>query len=765
MKIPRLLSILFLSFCTICTSWAQDKPIGYWRAHLPYTNAISIATDGLTLFAATDLAFYTYNAATEELNTYSKVEGMSDVDMKYVAYDVTSGYAVLAYKNGNIDIFKNSTFYNIPDLKIKTFAGNKSVNHIYCDNGLAYFSTTIGIVVVNIEKREIKETYEFTKNNQSIGINGLTAAGNYLYAATGKGLFRASKNAPNLQAFSAWTPLDSINSFNGVVTSDGKVFAVTDSIVFALENDTLRNIYLTNGAKINHIDPLDNGFWLSVYMPTIFNGTGYRINNNYQITDSFHIPGYPAQIINLSNGVTWLADAFNGMRRRVSGDQLDFKNPAGPNSHLAPDIYAYNNNVYVAHGSFNDGLVPTSNSTEIGFSEYKDGQWVNYSSENYTPINNMKNFGTIFKDRSTNTLYAGSVTDGLAIINADGSSQQLKDGSPLEHSNPNPGWWQTSGITADSKGNIWVTMFGSPHELNVRTPEGKWYSYIVPVGRPYPNAAAKIIADDNDQLWYVCPVGSGLMVYDYDGTPEIVNDDKFRNLITGVGNGNLPSATTYCVAKDKSGAIWVGTANGIGIINCPSDVIARNCEAEQRIVQYDDFAGYLFQGEAVKAIAVDGADRKWIGTTNGVWLLSADASKIINRFTAEESPLPSNNIMEISIDPITGDVYIGTDKGLISYRSTATDGSEKNDSVLAFPNPVPSNYTGSIAVKGLVESADVRITDISGQLIYRTTALGGQAVWNGLDYTGRKPQSGVYLVFITNRDGSQKHVGKIVFMN
>jgi hypothetical protein len=234
--------------------------------------------------------------------------------------------------------------------------------------------------------------------------------------------------------------------------------------------------------------------------------------------------------------------------------------------------------------------------------------------------------------------------------------------------------------------------------------------------------------------------------------------------LTGKNAGGLPDNEVYCLAKDKTGAIWIGTKSGIGIVNCPGSVIALQCEAEVRVVQYDQFPGYLFEGEQVRTIAVDGANRKWIGTNNGVWLISADASKIISRFTAENSPLPSNIIQKITIDPVTGDVYIGTEQGLISYRGTATDGGQENGNVVSFPNPVPSGYRGTIAVKGLVENADVRITDISGQLVYRTKALGGQVVWNGVDYTGHRPQSGVYLVFITNKDGTQTHVGKIVFM-
>ncbi|MBS1585345.1 MAG: T9SS type A sorting domain-containing protein [Bacteroidetes bacterium] len=765
MKIRGLLLLFFACLAAHQSLRAQDKPIGYWRSHLPYNNALSVATDNVTVYAATDLSFFTYNTASEELSSYSKAEGMSDIDMKYVAYDATTATAVLAYKNCNLDLFKNNTFYNVPDLKLKSVAGNKSVNSIFCENGYAYVSTTIGIVVLNLGKREIKETYEFSKNNQTINIYGLCSVGNYFYAATDEGLFKANKNAPNLQAFSAWAQLDT-SKLTNIVSYQGKVITSSDSLVYAVENDTLRQVYNARaGNRINHLDLANGGVYLSIFKGATFNGICVKMNDQYQVVDSFHTAGEPRQTADMAGGPTWVADIYNGLRRRVSGDVLDFDPPNGPGGPLSSDIYAYNKDVVVTHGGINDLFVPSGNGMRQGYSEFKDDKWTNYTGYNTPALHNLASAVSICKDNNTGTLYIGSATEGLFIINTDGSVQQLKEGSPLEHSGPNSDWWQATGETLDSKGDLWVTMLGSTHELNVKTPEGNWYNYIVPVSRPYPSAAARIITDDNDQLWYICPGGSGVMVYNFGGTPESQADDQFRNLGVGAGYGNLPSATTYSIVKDKSGSIWIGTADGIGIVNCPGDVIAHNCEAERRIVQYDQFAGYLFQGESVKALAVDGADRKWVGTANGVWLLSPDASKIIYRFTADNSPLPSNNISKIAIDPVTGDVYIGTDKGLVSYRSTAVDGGEKNENVLVFPNPVPASYTGTIAVKGVADNSDVRITDISGQLIYRSTALGGQAVWNGLDYTGRKPQSGVYLIFIANKDGSQKHVGKVVFLN
>jgi hypothetical protein len=187
------------------------------------------------------------------------------------------------------------------------------------------------------------------------------------------------------------------------------------------------------------------------------------------------------------------------------------------------------------------------------------------------------------------------------------------------------------------------------------------------------------------------------------------------------------------------------------------------CDAELKVVKYDLDAGLLFKQENVTTIAVDGANNKWIGTNNGVWLISDDAEEILFRFTKDNSPLPSNDINKIAINPETGVVYIATDIGLVSFRGNATDGASTNDNLLVFPNPVQSDYTGTIAIKGLVENADVRITDVAGQLVFRTKAQGGQAVWNGKNYLNQRPRTGVYYVFVTNTDGSETKTGKFIF--
>jgi len=268
---------------------------------------------------------------------------------------------------------------------------------------------------------------------------------------------------------------------------------------------------------------------------------------------------------------------------------------------------------------------------------------------------------------------------------------------------------------------------------------------------------SQMIVDDANQVFIVSPKGNGLICYNYGTSIDAVNDDKWKNYLVGAGNGNLPSNNVQCIAKDKNGFIWVGTDKGIGIIQCSSEIFSgAGCDALIPIVQQDRFAGYLFHDESVQCIAVDGANRKWIGTKNGVWLISPDGDKIIYQFTTENSAILSNDVKKIAINPISGEVFMATFSGICSFRSTATEATESNQSVLVFPNPVPPGYNGSIAIRGLANNALVKIAELNGTLVYQTRALGGQAIWDGKNYKGQKIASGVYIVIVRDDTGNEK---------
>lgn len=757
MNQKRLFIIVALLLFSAFVSNAQDRPIGYWRAHLPYNSAVGIATDGRTIFTATNLSFFTYDVVSNEMNAYSKIDGMADIQMSCIGYDATTQTAILCYQNSNIDLFRNHSFHGLPDLKLKSVTGSKNINAVYTESGFAYLSTDIGVVVVNLNKDEgeIKETYTFNQGGQQAAVKNFGAQGNYFYAATTGGLYRANKNNPNLQNMNSWQLLGGQKSLTCLSFIQNRIYATGADSLYLLDSDTLKYVLRTNG-RTRHLDTGTNVLYFSLENPSKV----VKMDLNYHLLDSL-VLGMPNQVLEIEPGNVWIADLYSGLTKITSDSTVYSSYPAGPINANSTGIYAENKNFYVAHGGYNDLYQPQG--SVFGVSNFVNETWKGYNAYNFPPFyNDVTDFVTVTKNPADGSMWYGSLRSGLFILKQDGSYEYYNHGSQLETKDGDTTTRAVNSIASDGMGNMWFTQHGAKDELVAITQNGNWYHFSTPYLRAYPHGAAGLVIDNSNQKWFYAPNQAAIIVYNDNYTIDNKADDKYI-FLSGLQNGIAGSAV-LCLTKDKNGNIWVGTDDGISIFSCADQVLQGTCVGERRIVQYDQFAGYLFQTEHVNTIAVDGANRKWIGTNNGVWLISPEGDKIIYRFTAENSPLPSNTIQNISVDGVTGDVYISTEFGVMSYRSTATDGGTVNSNVLVFPNPVQSGYKGTIAIRGLVDNADVRITDISGQLVYRTIALGGQAVWNGVDYKGHRPQSGVYLIFISNKDGSQTNVSKMVFM-
>lgn len=759
-----MIRISLWSFVIACLSLgfsatAQETPIGQWSSHLPYKRAMGVATDGIRAFVATEEAFYTYHRFEEELKSYSKVNGMSDQGMATLAYDPLTETVVLAYTNGNLDLFDAQGFTNIPDLKQRMVTGTKNIHQILCSRGYAYICTDIGILVLDLKKKEIRETYSFYQDQLLVPITGLAATEDHFYAATGKGLYSSPRHNPRIPDFKSWTALDSLRSFNAVAWEQDRVFALSRDTLFVSGPDSLIPRFHSEH-DLTGLHAGSGGVWVIEWNDQ-FSGCLRKFDTQGALIDSVYTEGHAQNLVELSDGKLWIADKLRGLKERSGTSPIHYNTPMpnGPAASTSFDLFTSGQGLLVAHGGYDDKWHPLG--TAAGFSVYQDQLWTNYSVYEYPPFgDSMMDISSIMQGPD-GSLYAGSFRRGLFILRPDGEFSIVQE--PLDRSITAADQIQIGGMVMDRNGYLWVTVYGGDHELASLSPSGQWTEYAVPYSRPLPHAATEILIDDLGQKWYVSPLGGGVIVYDDKGTPEHPGDDTHRQLRAGKGVGGLPDNTVYTLVKDRRGALWIGTANGIGIVHCPGQVISGQCEAELRIVQYDQFAGYLFQNEQVRAMAVDGANRKWVGTNHGVWLLSESGDEILHRFTEKNSPLPSDRIQKIRIDPQTGVVFIGTEKGLVSYRGSATEPSDRQEEILVFPNPVPSGYSGPIAFRELSENADLRITDLSGQLIYRTRAFGGQAVWDGKDYTGNRPQSGVYLLFVTDAQGRQKGVGKMVF--
>ncbi|HXU25870.1 MAG TPA: hypothetical protein VN698_01470, partial [Bacteroidia bacterium] len=377
-----------------------------------------------------------------------------------------------------------------------------------------------------------------------------------------------------------------------------------------------------------------------------------------------------------------------------------------------------------------------------------------------------------FDNNDKNHFYAGSFFTGLI---------ELKNDSVIavyDHSNSLLPYRNFSGVTqifvasiySDINNNLWIGTNDDPNFVTVKKNDGTWvnldFSNLNIPGQPYLNVD-QLIVDSNNLTW-VAAYGTGLFVYKNDGNFSQPNASNSKLLVNLVGKGNLPSIYPICVAQDKSRDIWVGTDQGIYVFYNPESIFTQTSgwDAQPIYVQQDGQTQLLLQTNIVTSIFVDGANNKWVGTAaSGLFYFSPDGQTEIYHFTTDNSPLFSNNIINVTVNPKTGEVFISTDKGMQSFQNITTEGLTNFEDVYAYPNPVKPGYTGPILIHGMVSGASVKIVDAGGNFVYETTSEGGQAIWNGQNFKGQRVASGIYMAICATPDGSQKKLTKILLLN
>lgn len=739
-------------------------PIGSWREHLPYGSTIDVTASPNRVYAATPYSLFSVDRTTKEVERRSKISGLSEVGISTIKFDNAANKLFIAYTNSNIDVLTTSGIRNIPDLKRENLPGDKSIYHFYPSGDRCYVSTGIGVVVLNAERYEVKETWLIGRTGGYVKTYMVASDNTYFYAATDEGLKRVSVTATNAADFRAWQTISVTGGTppaKGVVNLGGRIVVQQNDSLFAQSGGTW-SLFFANGAPIASINASEGKLMVcqlagsSPAQVVALNGDG----TTAKVLRQAGVIALPRKAIALGNDY-WVADQYTALSHWY-GDTHETYRPNSPEDIATGDLTVYDKVFYAAAGSINESWNYLYNRN--GVYEFKEGAWTNYNGFHYPQLADMLDFITLAVDPRDETLWAGSFGGGLLHIKGPNAFEVFKENSPIGPTIGDPTSYRVSGLAFDRDNNLWVSNFGAAVYLHVRKTDGTWRSFTAPFALAS-NEVGALLVDDADQLWMIAPKGGGLLVLNHGGTLDNPADDKWKRFGAGAGNGNLPSSNVLSIAKDRSGYIWVGTSDGIGVIQCGPEAVTTSCEAVLPIAVQGGFANYLFKGEEVRSIAVDGADRKWIATRNGVFLVNGDGDKVLAHFTETNSPLFSNDVRSIAIDGTTGEVYLGTAKGIISFRGTATEPEVTNDNLLVYPNPVPPNYSGTIAIRGLAENSFVKITELNGRLVYQTKALGGQAVWNGLDYTGKRIASGIYLVLVTDGEHKERAAGKIVFIS
>ena len=769
----RLLFSLFL-LLHVSSYNAQDIAIGEWKEHLSYKAAISVAEGDGKVYCATRSGVFFYNKADNSMDRFSKVNGLSDVDPSVLNFNKADNKLLIAYQNSNIDLVEAGYITNISDIKRKQIVGNKTINNIHFINQFAYLACGFGIVVVDMDKVEVKDTYYIGPNGAYINVYDITSDGTYIYAATSGGIYKASLSSANLANYANWSKMTGLPNghFNAIAAINGKIVAnfsksltsgtAGQDTIFYYNNTSWSHMGVVGNYTVKGIKTQGNGITVT-YDGSVsvfdINLSGIANYNSY----SFGSCKANAAVYDAQNSL-WIADEKYGLVSKI-GSSFAYKYPNGPAGTSIYGMSVKDGNIMVAPGGkltyVRDGLYWNT-----------EGEWKNLKG-NYPGVVNLDTISDIINvlidPLNAKRAFMASWGQGLIeLYNGVPVNYYVEANSSLQGLGiPNYNPIRVYGMAVDDLSTLWVANQGASEAISSRTASGSWKSLNFSA---YFNTGADIgelLIDKNSQKWLVIGgLSGGLMVYK-GGTNDIPSNANTKKFSTAAGNGALPSLGVYSIAEDLDGEIWIGTDKGVAVFYSPENIFSgQNFDAQQILIEQDGNVQILLETEQVQAIAVDDANRKWIGTaSSGVYLISADGTEQLFHFTESNSPLFSDNVKHIKIDRATGEIYFGTSKGLISYRGTAIEGNENFKDVYAFPNPVKPEYGGPIAIKGLINNSIIKITDISGSLVFETKSEGGQAIWYGKNFNGEKVSTGVYMVFCTSEDGSQKIATKILFIN
>ncbi len=759
-KISTILSIFFPFFLLAQTQGG----LGTWRVHLPYLQNKTVAVIDHTVYVGSNSSMFSYDEKNRELERVSKVNGLSDVEIKLLRSNQLNKLLFIVYENGNIDLFQNNEIINMPQILQRTVIGKKSINDITFYNGKAYLACSFGIVVIDINKKQIIDSY------QNIGLNGsnieildVSILNNFIYASTNNGIYRANLNSGNLSDFNFWTLLKSSTQSNKMEAFNNILYAEVDSFLNVFENNTWTPITDTDFKNV-----LDLVICNNKLVVTSGNNVS-TINTDKTIFKTGK--KYKNATIVLPNDRFACVDNFAGLQVFPGGqyDGTDFIAPSGPFDKITTDFKYIGNKLYAAGGYapyYNEGFRPN------GIYIYENNDWINTSNNNQslalTP-DTIQDILTLAYDNVNQKLFAASYGDGLIKMDLNGKIETTyyKKNSILQEAFT--GSCRVAGLAFDGENNLWFTNHSSGQPVCVLKNDGAMQCFSIGNVFNGLNYVSNIAIDDENNKWVAHTRDLGLLVYNHGLDISNSADDAYKVITKDIGNGALASNQVNCLVKDKRGEMWVGTSAGLSIFSSPELVFngteKGSFDSRQIVIKtglvYSNFLG----GENINCITIDGANRKWIGTNNGAWLVSSDGYTVIHNFTTKNSPILDNNILSIGIENKTGEVFFGTLKGMVSFMGDATEASQDFNTIEIYPNPIRPNFSGDISIKGLAENVNVKITDISGNLIAETTSNGGFATWNGKNFSGSRVATGVYLVFAANKDGSKSKIGKLLFIN
>ena len=740
-----------------------------WTGYFSYASLKSISQGNDKIYAAAENSIFIYDLSTQETETISTINGLSGKEITTAYYSENYGLYVVGYKNGLIEIVidGDENILKVVDIREKLTIppDSKQINHFYEYNDKLYISTGYGISVYNMGTLEFGDTYYIGDLGGQIAVTQTTVFGDLIYASTSNnGIKSALVNDENIIDYQEWTT-SSLGGYKGIQTLGTELYVLNntnilfkqDSDLGFIEIDSFSSSVIDFGVQSNiltittenSIQAFEEGYNL---LAEVNNLMGY----DYTLQSGFYF-----------NNIFYLGTSTLGMLVVPESPQEALQVlPAGPLYNQPFSIDASPGQLWVSYGDVDLTFNPFP-LTRKGISNFKNEAWKNIKYDSLIDqlgVNDVNDLVYVkINPENPFVSYMSSYQKGLLKLNGQEPSILYNEtNSPMDIAleNEDEGI-RVYGADFDREQNLWFVQSKIDNGLLKLTPDGQFQTIDISniIDAESELALSKVAVSRTGYVFFGA-VENGLIGYN-------PTTNQFNKIGEGLGSGNLPTTDIKALVFDNQNRLWIGTRKGLRVLYSVGSFFESGAETDAQpiIILEDGVPQELLFLQSITDIEVDGSNNKWISTaTSGVFYLSSNGQETLFRFTSDNSPLPSDNVLDIAIDDSSGKVYFATNDGLVAFNGTSTAARDDLENVYAFPNPVRPNFTGNVTIKGLTAKANVKITDITGNLVFETTSEGGSVQWDTTAFGKYKVASGVYLILITSDDNLQTKVAKIMII-
>ncbi|WP_281636916.1 T9SS type A sorting domain-containing protein [Flavobacterium marginilacus] len=760
----RLLYLFFLFVVQI--TFAQSNLL--WQGYFSYTQIKAVSESPKAIYAASENALFSKDNSTSIIKTTTTIDGLAGETITALYYSPAFNKTIIGYQNGLLTVINEAdgSMLRVVDIINKSLPANiKRINHFMEYNGIVYVSTDFGIVQFNLTTQKFGDTYFIGDNGAEIKVSQTAVHSGFIYASTSNGIRKGDITNPNLIDYKQWN-VTTAGNWSGITSFGTELYAV-NTAGYVHKYDSASNTF-SSFLQLSEpaVNFRSNADYLIITIPNsvlIYNKQMVlqrQINQN-QITE-MHGGFSCASVI---GDTIFMGTNEKGLLTASLSGSSAFDNitPIGPSRNNIFALQASQNQIWTVYGDY-DIFYNPYDLDDFGISKYSTSGWLNIPFAEVLGAKSMTRIA--INPANEKEVYASSYFSGLLKIQSDiPTILYNQNNSSLESltiSPPDPSYIdiRIGGTVFDKSGNLWVNNSRVVNGLKMLSSGGQWKTYAMDkiINTPGSNDFGTMVIDKYGTKWMSTNI-NGVIAFNE-------SSNTFKKMTFGANQGNLPVQDVRALAVDTKNQLWIGTTKGLRVLtNVNSFQTESQLTAESIIIMEDNLAQELLYEQFITDIEVDGANEKWIATADaGVFMVSSNGQETKYHFTTENSPLPSNAINDISINKSTGEVFIATSKGLISFKGIATSASDNLNNVYVYPNPVRPEYTGTVKINGLLNKANVKITDVAGNLVFEAISEGGTIEWDTTAFGKYKVASGVYMIFVSAQDGSETKVKKVMII-